>query len=221
MKILQINFVHKSGGVGKIAKDINDLIIEYSYESYITIAQSFTYLLIETYNKYFYFAILPVGVFLSSFTPYFKLFVENNLIANFPLLIQTKVSSYLTMTEQSVSTYNLWFMYVVLIYLIVLFNIEKFDRKYIVYVKILGLGILMSFFTLFLSDMSLRITNTIGLLLLFLIPDISKIFKQSKYVLYTLFLISFLIFYNTHFRNHLLHMEKLFGDFVPISKKSK
>ena len=85
----------------------------------------------------------------------------------------------------------------------------------------MGLGILMSFFTLFLSDMSLRITNTIGLLLLFLIPDISKIFKQSKYVLYTLFLISFLIFYNTHFRNHLLHMEKLFGDFVPISKKSK
>lgn len=195
------------------------ILLAISFHKLAIVFIPFYFINTKKINKLLYFLIIPFGMISLQFLNNFKPFVDNIVVMYFPPFISKKVHSYLLMEGQAVSTYNSWFLFILLIYLIVLINLKKFDKNHITYIKVLGIGILLYFLTNFISILSFRISNTIGLLTLFLTLNIARVFKQSKTILIVFFLIAFLIFINTHFRNQLLNIDILFGDFIFVNKK--
>ena len=170
----------------------------------------FYFLSLRRINKKIYFLVLPVGILIWQFVAVFKEFVKNNIVDFLPGFVGAKVYSYLSIEEQAISTFNLWFIFVVFVYYLVLFKLEKFQDQFNLYVRVIALGILMYFSFNFISILSIRIMNSVGLLVLILIPSLVRVYKPSPLFWSVFFIMAFLLFLNWNVRNQLLRFDVLF-----------
>jgi hypothetical protein len=194
----------------------------FAYMLKMSLAISFHYMMVvfvpfyflnpKKINKYFYIMIVPASMLLALYSDQLKVVVEDNILSLLPVYIEKKLLSYFSREDVSSSIYNFHFLFILIIYLLAILNVNKYKGQcyHIIFTKVLGVGIFLYMITSFVPTLSVRILYVLGLLVIILIPYVVNIFKQSRLVLYSLFFMSFLLFLNTNVRNGLLHWEVLF-----------
>lgn len=149
-------------------------------------------------NKKFYF-IVPIIFFLLSFMSDNILIVINYLSSLFPVYVEWKIKAYITLLEDStyntINRFNPFILSLCIIYYISLFNMDKFEQKIsILLVKLLGLQISVFYLFYSIPPMAGRISQFIGISLVFLIPLFINIFKD-KFISYSLISLWLIIYF--------------------------
>jgi hypothetical protein len=194
----------------------------FTYMLKISLAISFHYMMVifipfyflnpKKINKYFYIMIVPASMLLTLYPEQLKAVVEDNILQLLPAYIESKLLSYFSLEDVSSSIYNFHFLFILMIYLLAILNVNRYKEQcfHIIFTKVLGVGICLYLMLSFFPVLAVRVLYVIGLLTIILIPYLVGIFKESKIVLYSLFFMAFLLFLNTNVRNGLLHFEILF-----------
>jgi hypothetical protein len=188
------------------------ILLAVSFHYMMAIFLPFYFLSPKKINKHFYITIVPVSMLLALFSEQLKVVVVDNILHLLPIYIESKLRSYLSQEDVSSSIYNFHFLFILIIYLLAILNVNRYKEQYfhIIFTKVLGIGLCLYLMLSFLPTLAVRVLYVIGLLTIILIPYVAGIFKQSKIVLYSLFFMAFMLFLNTNFRNGLLHFEFLF-----------
>ena len=127
------------------------------------------------------------------------LIVINYLSSLFPVYVEWKIKAYITLLEDStyntINRFNPFILSLCIIYYISLFNMDKFEQKIsILLVKLLGLQISVFYLFYSIPPMAGRISQFIGISLVFLIPLFINIFKD-KFISYSLISLWLIIYF--------------------------
>ncbi|MFN3018114.1 EpsG family protein [Vibrio coralliilyticus] len=159
------------------------------------------------FSNWVYYSIFPVGLVLWFSTNKVKIIFINHFLDYLPDFASIKIQSYLIETDQAISTFNLWFLFVVFIYYASVYAKDRLGEGNRTYINLIGIGILLYFSVNFMSILSIRIMNSVGLLVLILIPKLIEVYRPRLIAIIIFYSGAIIIFLNWHIRNTILSFE--------------
>lgn len=197
-------------GEKNILRFISKIALAFTFHSMSLVFFVFYFLNPKKINSRLYWCALPIGLCFIFFLNSIKGFVLGNVIQYLPRLASLKVGSYLSADEHGMNIFNFWFLYVLLLYYLALYALKTLPKECILYVKVVGLGIVLYFPFSIIWDLAIRTMNSVGLLVLVLIPMLANAYRP-KYLSVAMFYgAAIFIFLNLNFRNQLLDLEVFF-----------
>ena len=176
---------------------------------YVAIIMLFIYLINSKHNKQLFYLFLPLIGILCAITNVGRFFLMS--IINFlPEFLSYKINIYLALHEMGIFTeinvFNLYYSSLLIIYYFAIININKFKKEIdVLQIKILGWMLFTFYSFYFLPVFAFRISEFLGLVLIFILPDLISIVREKYFISFVVFLYSIVALFNYIFVQKLLH----------------
>ena len=190
-----------------------------------TLAMAFHYSAIVIFFAYFiksknintkFYLVLPlVGLFF----PLYSYFYDNDLIisavnssASFmPIILGNKIQTYIALlnmgTGEKINLFSFYYIGILFVYYVTIFNWHKFNSKYdLVFIKLLGWTLFVYYSMSFLPVISFRISEIIGITIIFILPSLMYRFKQKMLIKLSVSLYVLTVFVDNVFVHHLFNI---------------
>lgn len=176
---------------------------------YTAIIMLFIYLINSKNNKQLFYLFLPLIGILLAITNFGKYFLMS-MISFLPEFLSYKINLYLTMHEAGMYTeinvFNLYYSSLLIIYYFAIININKFKKEInVLQIKILGWMLFAFYFFYFLPVFAFRISEFLGLVLIFILPDLISIVREKVFTSFIVFLYSITMLFNYVFIQKMLY----------------
>lgn len=176
---------------------------------YVAIIMLFIYLINSKHNKQLFYLFLPLIGILCAITNVGRFFLMS--IINFlPEFLSYKINIYLALHEMGIFTeinvFNLYYSSLLIIYYFAIINTNKFKKEIdVLQIKILGWMLFTFYSFYFLPVFAFRISEFLGLVLIFILPDLISIVREKYFISFVVFLYSIVALFNYIFVQKLLH----------------
>ena len=176
---------------------------------YVAIIMLFIYLINSKHNKQLFYLFLPFIGILCAITNVGRFFLMS--IINFlPEFLSYKINIYLALHEMGIFTeinvFNLYYSSLLIIYYFAIINTNKFKKEIdVLQIKILGWMLFTFYSFYFLPVFAFRISEFLGLVLIFILPDLISIVREKYFISFVVFLYSIVALFNYIFVQKLLH----------------
>ena len=176
---------------------------------YVAIIMLFIYLINSKHNKQLFYLFLPLIGILCAITNVGRFFLMS--IINFlPEFLGYKINIYLALHEMGIFTeinvFNLYYSSLLIIYYFAIINTNKFKKEIdVLQIKILGWMLFTFYSFYFLPVFAFRISEFLGLVLIFILPDLISIVREKYFISFVVFLYSIVALFNYIFVQKLLH----------------
>lgn len=176
---------------------------------YVAIIMLFIYLINSKNNKQLFYLLLPLIGVLLAITNVGNFFLMS-IISFLPKFINYKINNYLTLHEMGMFTeinvFNLYYSSLFIIYYFAIININKFKKEIdVLQIKILGWMLFIFYSFYFLPVFAFRISEFLGIVLIFILPDLISIVREKHFISFIVFLYSIVMLFNYIFVQKLLH----------------
>lgn len=176
---------------------------------YVAIIMLFIYLINSKNNKQLFYLFLPlIGILLGIINAgeFFLISIINFL----PEFLNYKINLYLTLHEMGMFTEinvsNLYYSSLLIIYYFAIININKFKKEIdVLQIKILGWTLFTFYSFYFLPVFAFRISEFLGLVLIFILPDLISIVREKVFTSFIVILYSISMLFN------IIFVQKLFN----------
>lgn len=149
----------------------------------------------EKINKKIYF-IVPIFGLILSFMKGSILSVFNTSISFLPAFLSSKINVYLIALEEDIfsdiNIYNLFYLTLIALYYFLLFNFNRIESKLnIVLIKIFALQLFVYYAFSSVPVIAGRMSEFLGIIIIFLLPQLLYIFKNKIIISLVIILFSF------------------------------
>jgi len=175
---------------------------------YVSIIMLFIYLINSKHNKQLFYLFLPLIGILLSFSNVGKFFLTS--IVNFlPGFMSYKIDLYLNAQKigmhNEINVFNIYYCSLLIIYYFAIINMNKFKKEIdILQIKIIGWMLFSIYFFSFLPVLAFRISEFLGVSLIFFLPDIISIVREKYFISSVVFFYSIAALFNYIFVQKLL-----------------
>jgi len=175
---------------------------------YVAIIMLFIYLINSKHNKQLFYLFLPLIGILLAIINVGKFFLMS-IISFLPEFLSYKINLYLTMHEMGMFTeinvFNIYYSSLLMIYYFAIININKFKKEIdVLQIKIVGWMLFIFYSFYFLPVFAFRISEFLGLVLIFILPDLISIVREKLFMSFIVILYSISMLFNYIF------VQKLF-----------
>jgi len=176
---------------------------------YTAIIMVFIYLINPKRNRQLFYLLLPLIGILLAITNTGKFFLMHPIISFLPRFISYKINYYLSLYKvgwgTEINVFNIYYSSLLIIYYIAIININKFKREIdVLQIKIMGWTIFIFYFLYSLPVFAFRISEFLGIVLIFTLPSLMSIVREKHFISFIVFLYSISMLFNYIFVQKLL-----------------
>ena len=177
---------------------------------YSAVVIFFAYLIkSKNISKRLYMLLPLVGIIFSLFNDLF-LSVLSFSASLMPAIFSTKLQIYIALLNmgvgEGINFLSIYYLGLFCVYYFVILNLSKFDSAYnIIFIKLLGWALFVYYTMSFLPVIAFRISEILGMSIIFIIPSILYRFKKNAIVVISFFLYIAVVFFNNVFVHKLFN----------------
>ena len=134
----------------------------------------------------------------------------DNISMYLPSFLSYKINIYLSLLREgsggTVNLFSFYYFFVLIIYFLSLYLVFHCENKYrVIFCKLLGLSLFLYYLFSSFPIFAVRASEVIGVVVVFLLPDLSNCFKQKIIIICLVFVFVFLTFVNNVFIHNLFN----------------